>query len=370
MRIAIVINTSWNIFNYRKGLIHALLKEGHEVIAIAPEDEFSSKLEALGCRAINLPMDNKGVNPLKDIILLFRLIQIYRKLQLDFVFHYTIKPNIYGSLACGFLGIKCISNVSGLGTVFIRRDWIFNIVKYLYKTAFTIPQRVFFQNIDDKNLFVDLNILKNFKTGLLPGSGINTAEYIPEMYIKHTPFRFLLIGRLLKDKGIYEYARASQILKKKGFDFECFLVGFFDRESEYNIAKEDLTYWTQKGYIDFIGESKNITTNISQIDCVVLPSYREGTPRSLLEAMALGKPIIATNVPGCREVLINGENGFFCEPKSAESLADAMIKTIGLPEEELNKMGLKGRKIAEIKFDERIVVKSYLKEIAGNNVRD
>ena len=368
MRIAIVINTSWNIFNYRKGLIKALLIEGHEVITIAPEDAFSNKLETLGCKFINLSMDNKGVNIYNDSLLFFRFIKLYNNIRPDFVFHFTIKPNIYGSLACGLLGIKCISNVSGLGTVFIRKDWIFNIVKFLYKFAFRIPQRVFFQNIDDQKLFDELNIVKHAKSGLLPGSGINTAEYFPEIYLKHKPFKFLLIARLLKDKGIYEYAKASQILKEKGLNIECLLVGFYDRESEYNIAQEDLTCWIQNGYINFKGESKNISYNINQIDCVVLPSYREGTPRSLLEAMALGKPIIATDVPGCREVLIDGENGFFCEPKSAESLAFAMIKMVGIPENRLKEMGLNGRNIAEKKFDEKIVIQSYLKEITGNNV--
>ncbi|MBC7390653.1 MAG: glycosyltransferase family 4 protein [Opitutaceae bacterium] len=370
MRIAIVINTSWNIFNYRKGIIKALLNEGHEVIAIAPEDEYSIELQTLGCKFINLPMDNKGVNPYNDTILFFRFLRLYKNIRPQYVLHYTIKPNIYGSLACGLLSIKCISNVSGLGTVFIRQDWIFKIVQLLYKFAFTIPQRVFFQNIDDQNLFVELNILKPSKTGLIPGSGINTNEYLPEIYIKHKPFKFLLIARLLKDKGIYEYAKASQILKEKGLDIECSLVGFYDRESEYNILKADLTYWIQNDYINFIGESKNITKNINQIDCVVLPSYREGTPRSLLEAMALGKPIIATSVPGCKEVLIDGENGFFCEPKSAESLANAMIKMIGLSEDSLKEMGLKGRNIAVNKFDENIVIQSYLKEITVNNVLD
>ena len=252
MRIAIVINTSWNIFNYRKGLIKSLLANGHEVIAIAPKDEFSNELINLGCKFVDLPMDNKGINPFKDIFLLLRFVQVYSEIKPDYVFHYTIKPNVFGSIACGFLGIRCISNVSGLGTVFIRKGWILEIVKVLYKIAFKIPQRVFFQNSDDQKLFLELGILMKDKTGLLPGSGINTSDYVPEIFKRNEPFKFLLIARLLKDKGIFEYAAASKLLKEKGIKFESFLVGFFDRESEYNISIEDITNWEKEGYIIFL----------------------------------------------------------------------------------------------------------------------
>jgi glycosyltransferase involved in cell wall biosynthesis len=363
LRVAIVINTSWNIFNYRRGLIHALLEKGCEVIAIAPEDEYSVKLQELGCQFVPLEMDNRGMNPFSDVSLFFRLWKTYKNLHLDYILHYTVKPNVYGSLSAKLLGIPCISNVSGLGTAFIREGFVLQMVKMLYRFAFRFPQRVFFQNNDDRQLFLKLGLVKESRTDLLPGSGINIENYQPQPYVKHQPFRFLLIARLLVDKGIKEYALASRLLKENGLDFEAQIVGFFDRKGKYNVSEDDLANWESNGCITFLGESKDIKSNISEVDCVVLPSYREGTPRSLLEAMAMSKPIIATHVPGCKEVLEEGINGFFCEAKDVASLANAMEKMMALSENELAEMGRRGREIVENKFDERVVVGKYFREI-------
>lgn len=363
MRVAIVINTSWNIYNFRQGLIKALIDRGVEVIAIAPKDTFSDKLVELGCVFVPIRIDNRGVNPLKDTRLLFDFISLYRKINPDFILHFTIKPNIYGSIASGILGIPCVSNVSGLGTVFIRKGLLLFFVKYLYRFAFLFPQKVFFQNKDDRALFVDLGILKYPKSELLPGSGINLEVYHPLKFSRNDPFTFVLVARLLIDKGIQEFAIASRILKSKGLVFQSKIVGFFDRESKYNVDKHELDSWVKNGDVVFVGESRNIHQEFESSDCVVLPSYREGTPRSLLEAMASGKPIITTDVPGCREVLEEGVNGFFCEVRNPQSLANAMEKMMLLDADSLHEMGQNGRKIAENRFDERIVVEKYMMEI-------
>ena len=363
MRVAIVINTSWNIYNYRQGLIKSLINSGIEVIAIAPEDAFSLKLIELGCSFIPIKMDNKGMNPLKDLSLFFRLFFLYRKIKPDYILHYTIKPNVFGSIAAGFLRIPNISNVSGLGTIFIRQGIILFLVKHLYTFAFRFPQKVFFQNKDDQQLFFDLKLVNPQRTDVLPGSGINLFKYKPLPFKIAKPFTFLLIARLLTDKGIIEYANASKLLKEKGIEFQSNIVGFFDRSSKYNISKEEIENWVNQNQIVFNGESQNIVEEIEKSDCVVLPSYREGTPRSLLEAMAMGKPIITTNVPGCKEVIANGVNGFICEPKNVESLANAMEEMIKLKPELRFKMGQNGRQIVENRFDERIVVEKYMIEI-------
>ncbi len=363
MRVAIVINTSWNIFNYRQGLIKALIANGCEVIAIAPPDEFSVRLKELGCTFVPLPMDNKGMNPVKDFWLYLRMLLVYKDLKPDYILHYTVKPNVFGTLAAASLGIKCISNVSGLGTAFIRKGLLLFVVKQLYRFAFQFPQRIFFQNKDDRDLFLNLSILDKNKTDVLPGSGINASKFKIVEIERNKSFVFLLIARLLADKGILEYAMASKMLKEKGYQFEAQLIGFFDRESKYNISTSELDNWVENGYIRFLGESTNIQADIAKVNCVVLPSYREGTPRSILEAMAMAKPVITTNVPGCKEVLVEGENGFFCESKNAQSLANAMIKMLESSEESLRTMGLHGRKIVEEKFDESIVVEKYLSEI-------
>ena len=363
MRVAIVINTSWNIYNYRQGLIKSLLDKGVEVIAIAPKDDFSHKLIELGCDFVPLKMDNKGINPLKDILLFFRFLFLYDKIKPDCILHYTIKPNVHGSIAAGILQIPCVSNVSGLGTVFIRKGIVLSLVKHLYRFAFRFPKKVFFQNKDDQQLFKELQLLNPEKSDVLPGSGINLSKYQPLAFKTTKPFTFILIARLLVDKGIVEYANASKQLKEKGFNLNCVLVGFFDRTSKYNISSNEIEKWAEQGQIVFNGETQNVIAEIEKADCVVLPSYREGTPRSLLEAMASGKPIITTNVPGCKDVIEDGCNGFICEAKNVESLANAMEKILVLDSQSLMKMGQKGREFVENRFDEQIVVEKYLKEI-------
>jgi glycosyltransferase involved in cell wall biosynthesis len=366
VRIAIVINTSWNIYNYRKGLIESLLKIDCEVLAIAPPDKYSDRLKELGCQFVPVKMDNKGINPLKDIVLFFKLLQVYRNSKADFILHYTIKPNVYGTLAAACVGIPCISNVSGLGTAFIRKGILLEIVKYLYRFAFRFPRRVFFQNKDDRELFLSFQLVAKERTGLLPGSGINLEQFSFSPQSQNKEFVFLLISRLLTDKGIKEYALACRLLKEKGYQFQSSLVGFFEEESKYNISREELQDWCDKGYIQFLGATDVISREISKVDCVVLPSYREGTPRSLLEAMALGRPIITTDVPGCREVLEEGRNGYSCQPRSVESLAAAMEKMVNLSEKERAQMGVEGRKIVEERFAENRVVEKYFAEIFDN----
>ena len=365
MKIAIVINTSWNVYNYRKGLIEAFLEKGWEVIAIAPPDPYSSKLEELGCSFVPIKMENKGMNPLSDLLLTVRFFRLYKKIRPDWILHYTIKPNVYGTLAATVLHIPCVSNVSGLGTAFIRRGILMHVAKGLYRFAFRFPKRVLFQNPDDRDLFVSLKLLQNEQTALLPGSGINLDAYQPRQIGPWTSFVFVLIARLLTDKGIREYAAASKKLKAEGHVFIAQLVGFFDRESPYNISLEEINDWQSNGVVDFLGQSEHIHANIEAAHCVVLPSYREGTPRSLLEAMALGRPIITTNVPGCKEVIIDGGNGFVCEARDADGLASAMRKMMTLPLHKLREMGEKGRKLVEEKFDEKLVIDKYFNEILG-----
>ncbi len=363
MKVAIVINTSWNIYNYRRGIIKGLLAKGCEVLAVAPYDDYSEKLERIGCRYVSIRMDNKGANPLKDLLLLWQFYSLYKKEKPDVILHYTIKPNVYGSLAAALLGIPCISNVSGLGTTFLRKGAMWQLAKYLYRISFRFPKRIFFQNKDDRELFVSLRLVDGNRTGLLPGSGIYLPDYPAIPNPSASVFSFLLIARLLTDKGIREYAQASRMLKNKGHQFRALLVGFFDKQGKYSISQMELDEWCASGLIEFLGASDAIGEEIAKANCVVLPSYREGTPRSLLEAMAIGRPIVATNVPGCREVVEEGRNGFLCEAQNVESLAMAMEKVLHLSADELGAMGDWGRKIVEERFGEEIIVKKYFDEI-------
>lgn len=333
------------------------------MVAIAPPDAYSEKLEVLGCKFIPVEMENKGMNPFKDFLLILRFLKLYKNIRPNWILHYTIKPNVYGTLAASMLHIPCVSNVSGLGTAFIRKGILMRVVQLLYRFAFRFPKRVFFQNGDDRELFVSMGLVDEQQTALLPGSGINLEEYTPASMPFNSPFVFVLIARLLTDKGIREYAAASRVLKQEGHSFIAQLVGFFDRESPYNITKDEIREWQKEGVIDFLGQSDDIHSTIGAAHCVVLPSYREGTPRSLLEAMALGRPIITTNVPGCREVIIDGVNGLVCEAKDEIDLRNAMRRMLLLPYDMLLQMGQEGRKLVEEKFDEKLVVNKYFEEI-------
>ena len=218
MKIAIVLNTSWNIYNFRLGLIKALLAEGHEVLAIAPADEYSGKLIQAGCQFEEVKMDSRGANPIKDIALTYELFRIYKRQSPDVILQYTIKPNIYGTFAATILRIPVINNVCGLGTAFLNKNLVSKIAISMYKLAFRFPKLVFFQNDDDKAFFLKSKIIKKTNTDVLPGSGININEFVPQdKTYKEAPFTFLLISRLIHDKGILEYINAIKMLKIKRY---------------------------------------------------------------------------------------------------------------------------------------------------------
>ncbi|WP_162428369.1 glycosyltransferase family 4 protein [Pontibacter pudoricolor] len=364
MRIAIVINTSWNIFNFRLSLIKALLAEGHEVIAIAPRDNYSQRLIDAGCRFVPVTME-KGTNPFKDIWLTWRLYRAYSRVKPDVVLHYTIKPNIYGAIAAHFAHLPAINNVSGLGTVFIKKDYISSIALKLYKQAFQYPAKVFFQNQDDRRLFLKHNLVRAGITEVLPGSGIDLQAFTPVLKPDpNAPFTFLMIARVLYEKGVAEYMEACRLLKVKYPTIKCQLLGQVDELSRFGVKQTVLDAWLAEGAVEYLGTTDDVATIIAQADCVVLPSYREGTPRTLLEAAAMAKPLIATNVPGCREVVQQNINGLLCRIRNAPDLAEKMEQMLQMPPEQLQKMGEASRHIAETKFDVNFVIQRYLHAIA------
>ncbi len=363
MKIAIVINTSWNIYNFRRGLVEAIIKAGHEVVAIAPKDEYSVYLQEMGCEFYPVTLSNKGTNPMQDLYYMFQLFNIYRKIKPQVILQYTIKPNIYGTFAS--LPFKCliINNVSGLGTVFLHNSISSRIAKFLYKLSFRFPKKVFFQNRDDRQLFIDNSLIEQKTTGLLPGSGIPLDKFSPKPFERNEIFTFLMIGRLLYDKGILEYANASKILQEKGIKMKCLVLGKIEPQKNLGVPAEMVKEWENQGIMYYLGTTDNVASIISQADCVVLPSYREGTPRALLEASAMAKPLVATDVVGCKETIDNGKNGYLCEVKNAKDLAEKMLQVYNLNDEDLKKMGEESRKKVENEFDEKIVIKKYLDTI-------
>ena len=365
MKIAIVLNTAWNIYNFRLGLIKALLAEGHEVVAIAPTDEYAAKLVQTGCIYEAVKMDSRGANPLKDIALTYELFRIYQRQRPDVILQYTIKPNIYGTFAATILKIPVINNVCGLGTAFLNKNLVSKFAIIMYKLAFRFPKLVFFQNNDDKEFFLKSKIIKKTKTDVLPGSGINIHDFVPrDKTYKDAPFTFLLISRLIHDKGILEYINAIKMLKSKGVDAKFQLLGQLDIKHTRGIAKELVDQWIEEGVVEYLGAVEDVKPYINGSDCVVLPSYREGTPRSLLEAASSGKPIVATDVAGCNNVVDHKVNGFLCKSKNAEDLAIKMEEMLNQDEESLQMMSLASRQIAVNRFDEKIVINKYLDSIS------
>ncbi len=364
MRIAIVINTAWNIHNFRMGLIRSFLEAKHEIHAIAPPDGYEQHLISAGCHYHPVLLDNKGTNPAKDLQYTRKLYSLYEKLRPDVVLHFTIKPNLYGTLAAKLAGVPVINNVSGLGTVFLRENMASKVARSLYRFAFRFADKVFFQNGDDLAHFISQRLVKAAITDVLPGSGVDLAYFHPVEFQRNKPFVFLLAARLIQDKGIREYAEAVKILRQKNVDARFLLVGFKD-ESPFGVDAESLRQWTQNDLIEYQGSTDDIRGVICQSDCVVLPSYREGTPRSLLEAAAMGKPLIATHVPGCVEVVDAEANGFLCEARNAADLANQMLRMLALDDARLEQMGRASRRKVEEKFDEKFVIQKYHAAIAS-----
>lgn len=363
MKIAIVINTSWNIYNFRMGLIKSLKANGIEVYTIAPEDDFSPLLIENDCNYTPVKMDNTGTNPLNDIKLTYRLFQIYKKIRPDLILHFTIKPNIYGTAAATMLGIPVINNVCGLGTIFMKKNLVNSLAKFMYKLAFKYPKKVFFQNGNDRDLFIKQKLIREEITELVPGSGIDLTKFIPKEFKKNKDFTFLLISRLIYDKGIVEYVEAIKSLKSKGINARFQLLGAPDPSHKRGITTKMLEQWINSDIIEYLGTTDDVRKFIDDADCIVLPSYREGTPRTLLEAASSGKPIVATDVPGCNHVVENNYNGFLCNLKDAEDLAVKMYDMLLLKEEALELMGKNGRRKVEMQFDEKFVVDKYLESI-------
>ena len=362
--IAIVINTSWNIYNFRLGLLKVLQKEGYRIVAIAPVDDYSPKLEALGVEYHNITINNKGTNPVEDLKLIAAFYQLYKKIKPDVLLHYTIKPNIYGTVAARLAGIPVISNISGLGTVFLNNKLSSNVARLLYKIALQSPKKVFYQNSDDRQLFIDSRLVSKDKTGLLPGSGIDTVKFSPvDQHKINDKFSFLFIARLVKDKGLLEYVEAARLLKVNYPDVHFKVLGAFYPGNPTAIKPDEMARWEQENIIEYLGTDNDVASVIAKSDCVVLPSYREGLSRVLLEAASMAKPIVTTDVPGCRDVVEDGANGFLCRVKDAEDLALQMDKMIQLEPSKLIGMGKKGRDKVINEFNEKIVIDRYISAI-------
>jgi glycosyltransferase involved in cell wall biosynthesis len=362
-RIVLAANSSWNIVNFRGGLVRALRKQGYEPVVVAPIDAAAeTRMEQLGVERIPVELDRSGLNPIADLRLLWVYRAALRRLAPAAFLGFTIKPNIYGCLAAQMSGVPAIANVSGLGTVFMKQSLLTRFVSGMYRVALRRAKAVMFQNREDLELFVSSEIVRREQARLLPGSGVDCDRFAPEPLPSGRP-RFLLIGRLLGDKGVREYVEAARHVRSRHPEAVFQLLGPIDEGNRTSIRPAELASWVAEGVVQHLGIADDVRPFIAAASAIVLPSYREGLPRSLLEGAAMGRPLIAADVPGSRDVIEHGLNGLLCEARSAGALEGAIEAFIAMPAAEQRAMGLAGRALVERRFGEHRVIEAYLEVI-------
>jgi glycosyltransferase involved in cell wall biosynthesis len=357
--VVICSNYAWTIINFRMPLIRSLREFGYKVVVITQFDGYEKKLINEVDKVYPLFISRKGINPFLDMITLCDLIKKLTYIKPDYLLLFTIKPVIYGSIAARIKSIPHIDMVTGLGTVFITRSWVTKVVKLLYRFSLKKASVVFFQNTEDKELFIDEGLVDEKICKLTPGSGIDLDKYKFSDLPNESNLTFLLIARMIKDKGVVEFVDAARQLKGLYPKINFQLLGPMDVENRTAISQTEMNQWVAEGIVEYLGKTDDVSLFIKESSCVVLPSYREGTSRVLLEAAAMGRPIVTSNVTGCREVVEDDLNGFLCKPKDSNDLVKKLQKMILLPYERKVEMGIFGRKKIEDEFDQSIVCKIY-----------
>lgn len=368
MRISIHAGLASSLINFRGPLVKTLCDVGYDVHAIAPEllsdEKTRSQLESWGVTVHELRLHRAGINPLKDVVTFFDYVRLLRKIRPDVTLGYTIKPVIYGNLAAWLTRLPLrFALITGLGYAFTgeatgKRKLIQHLARSLYSQALKRCKKVFFQNPDDEALFRQLGLVpSSVHTQVVNGSGVDTEQFALVELPDGSPV-FLLIARLLGDKGVREYVQAARKVRREYAQARFVLVGSLDPNPD-SISKAELDGWVEEGVIEYPGRLDDVRPAIAASTVYVLPSYREGTPRTVLEAMSMGRAIITTDAPGCRETVIEGENGFLVPIKDADALAKAMIRFIEQPEL-IASMGKRSREIAEQKYDVEIVNRQML----------
>jgi glycosyltransferase involved in cell wall biosynthesis len=365
-RIAFVANTSWSIYKFRLQLLKTFIQKGFEVYVLAPRDKYSvffDHTEGIFFIELN-QFKSKSISLPDDLRLYKELLSHYNTIRPQLIFHYTIKANIYGSLAAARAGCRGVAIITGLGYMFTGKSIFKFIASFLYRFALKKTSEVWFLNPDDQQIFIKAGMVPEKKTFLLPGEGVdsNTFYAVPYEY-NAGPVSFLLIARLIEHKGVYEFAAAAEILHAKKLNARFSILGFFDDQSAVAIPPQQIAQWENSQTIQYLGETDNVIPFIAAADCIVLPSYREGLPLSLLEGASMCKALIATDVPGCRQIIRNGLNGFLCLEKDPADLAAKMETYCMLPAAEKKAMGLAGRELVLSHFTQEIVTGIYLEKL-------
>ena len=363
VRLLLLANDESTIYNFRREVLRAFHSKGYDVILCIPHGKHEKEIEECGCKIINVDVDRHGTNPIHDLKYFLTCRNIIAKYNPDIVLTYTVKPNIYGSIACQFSNTHYINNVTGLGTILQKDSILSKLMLSLQKIAYRRTSCVFFQNEANYKTLLDKGIISAFTSHeILPGSGVNLDLHaFTPMRERDNKTIFIIVSRIRKDKGYDEFFEASEQIKRKHPNTEFHVVGWY--EEEY--YKQIIDRLVRDGIIIFHGEQiqEEVHKLISQSDCVVLPSYHEGMANVLLEAAACGRAVIATNIPGCREAFDDGVTGYGCEVRNANSLANAMEQYINVPYEKRTEMGKLGRKKMEKYFDRKFVAHKYIKQI-------
>lgn len=375
MKILLIASFPDSLITFRGTLIAALLEKGLDVYVAAPDMPLHSpiriKLQSMGVIAHQIPMLRTGTNPFADLFTLCVLIKLMAQIKPNMILSYTVKPVIFGTLAAWVTRIPLrFAMITGLGYTFQdnkKHSYLQIFIQFLYKFALARAHHVFFQNVDDLSLFQERSILtKSTSASVINGSGVDLDQFavmpFPLDTLTNGRVRFLFIGRLLGSKGVREYVQASRLIKTSHPNAQFTLVGWIDYGPD-SISEAELAEWVSDGSIKYLGKLADVRPAIDGCSVYVLPSYREGTPRSVLEAMAMGRPIITTDAPGCRETVVDGDNGFLVPVKDVHALVKAMEKFI-LDPSLLFKMGKRSRAIAEEKYDVHKVNKLMLKAMS------
>lgn len=356
MKIVFVANFGMGFYKFRKEIAETLVNDGHDVYILAPRDEYSDLLEKLGCEVIHTSVDRRGLNPVKDIRLLVSYFKILKRIKPDYIYTYTIKPNIYAGLVARILKIPYSATVTGLGTALKNKNFVSTILHQMYRVSLKKANSVFFQNKENANHFRKKNLYKG-NINLVPGSGVNLKEYSVLKYpTEQEKINFLYIGRLMKAKGIDELLEVSKHFLTHYPNVRFHIVGF---------AEKDYKNLDANSYpnVIFYGEQKNVKTYLEHAHALILPSHHEGLANVLLEAAASGRPVLASKIPGCVETFDDGKSGFSFEIKDTSSMIVALNNFLALSHEEKIGMGISGRRKIEQEFDRNIVIAEYKKEI-------
>ncbi len=361
-KILFFSNTSWFLYNFHLHLAQILRDHGNEIVLLAPCDEYSSRLEQEGFRWIDIRLSRQGMNLLKEGKSLFKLYQVYRQERPDIVHHFTVKSVLYGTIVARLLGIRRIVNgISGLGYLFTNQGLVAQILSrlllFMYR-GLLVQTTVIFENRDDQEFFRKMGLVNPGKNFLVIGTGVDTIKFnfVPEN--NGVPI-IVLPARLLWDKGVGEFVIAARQLKQEGIQARFVLVGNIDLGNPSAVPEIQLQEWIREGVVEWWGWQEDMPSVLAQTHIVCLPSYREGVPKALLEAASIGRPIVASNVPGCREVIKDGINGFLVPPKEPGQLAIALRKLIN-DSTLRGKMGASSRKLAVERFDRRHITEQIL----------